>query len=178
MTTSARAFWLLTLLSAGCRQAHEPPSPAQAAAHLSAGASMVVAADQQLLDGPGQRSLSVQTTHFMFVRVQIPGDLPAPITWVTLRLSAPSGALYLERHVPFAVDPKITQAESRHGVAHPINVSPAVARSGGYALDMPILVAGSNLQRRPQPGTWTVAAIVDDRPELTAQASVELRGGP
>jgi hypothetical protein len=178
MTTRVRSFWLFTLLVAGCRQAHEPPIPAQTAARLSAGAAIVVAGDEQLLDGPGQRSISVQTTHFLFVRLLLPGDLPGPITWVSLRLSAPSGALYLERHVPFAADPKITQTESRHGVAHPINVSPAIARPGGYALDMPILVAGSNLERRPQPGAWTVAAIVDDRPELTAQATIELRAGP
>jgi hypothetical protein len=179
MTACVRAAFWLVLLIGGCRQAQEPPVPAQASASLAAAASIVVAADQpQLLDGPGQRSLSVVTTHFMLVRLRVPGDLPAPVTWVTLRLTSPSGARYLERHVPFATDAQIAQVPSRHGIGHPINVSAAVALPGGYALDMPILVGGSNLQRRPQLGAWTIAAVVDDRPDLTAQVTVELRGGP
>jgi hypothetical protein len=61
-------------------------------------------------------------------------------------------------------------------VPHEINVVRAQATpdGDGYTLDFPILVGGSNLQRRPQPGTWTVAVGLDDQPETAARATVIL----
>jgi hypothetical protein len=63
---------------------------------------------------------------------------------------------------------------SPDGVPHPIDVVPAVAIPGGYGLDTTILVAGTNLLRRPFPGLWRIRASVDGTHALDAEAVLEM----
>jgi hypothetical protein len=130
----------------------------------------VIADNPELLAKTSDSRISISRTHYMFVRLLLPSSLPAAVTWVTLHLTAPSGAAHLERHVPFALQGGETA--TMHGISHPINVEVAVPTSDGYALDMPILVGGSNLQRRPVLGDWTITASLDDQPESVARATV------
>lgn len=164
---------LAALLAAGCADPGAPPGGSGAPSPAPAFASLRAAADQpELLAGPGQASVSLATTHFLFVRFEVPGELPAPVAWVTLRLYTPTGALYLERHVPFSTALELTRTSPRHGEPHEVNVVRAQPTAAGHALDLPILVGGSNLQRRPQPGVWTISAALDDHPEVAARSTL------
>jgi hypothetical protein len=162
---------LLTLLAVGCVDRGAPDAPSPPATVVSA-SLRAVPDDPSLFERPGGAEVSLAKTHFLWVRLEVLGDLPRPAAWVTLRLYAPSGALHLERRVPFSNDSRLERVPSRSGVGHEIEVSRPLRTGGGWALDMPILVAGSNLERRPQPGAWTVTASLDDRPEVSQKTIV------
>jgi hypothetical protein len=164
-----RALFIALCCVTGCDRSDAPNSPAPAPI---ANAALRVAADRPPLTDEPPGSISLSTTHFLFARLELPPSLPAPVAWVTVQLTAPSGAVHLERNVPIAIDPSVTEAESHHGVGHAIHVTRAEKVPGGYAIEVPILVGGSNLQRRPQPGDWTLTATLEGHPEIAAKTVI------
>jgi hypothetical protein len=134
----------------------------------------VVTNDPAKLGGPGETLIKMGSTRDLHVRLQLP-DVPAGVFWVTLRLHTPTGAVYDERHTPYSADPNAPKrVDSPDGVPHPIDVFPAKAIPGGFGLDLPLLVGGTNLMRRPFPGLWRITVAVDNSASMAAETIIEM----
>jgi len=135
--------------------------------------SLKVAADDPgLLDGAGSTQFKLANLRFLQLRLAVPA-LPQNVSWMTMKVYTPQGALYSTRHLPYATDPEVKEVASPDGVAHPIEVLRPRAIAGGYALDAQILVGGSNMVRRPNPGAWRVTMEVDGAPQLRAETTLD-----
>lgn len=155
---------VMFLLLAACRNDGAAPAAAP---------SMTLAVDDvAMLDGAGQSRLPLASARHLLARIVTPA-LPDPVTWITIDLIAPDGAVHARRHVPYSADASVKQVASPDGVPRPIDVQPARAVPGGWALEVAFPVGGTNLQRRPQPGTWRIRAVVDARPDLSFTSTIE-----
>jgi len=160
-----RPLLTLTLLAA----CSGPQGPAGAA---TTGPSVQL--NERSLDDPAQTAFTLRTLDHLLVRYRVPAIQPG-ITWVTLELLMPDGTVHQRRHLAFA-DPAVrarSRVESPDGVPHPIDVQDARRAGDQWLLDTSILVGGSNLQRHPLFGRWTVRALVDGHPQTQAATSFD-----
>jgi hypothetical protein len=133
----------------------------------------VVADDPALLDGPGATHFSLPRVRDLHVRYAL-APLPDGVTWATVRLLQPGGAVYHVRHLPIAREPAPAQVASPDGVPRPIDVlRPRPLADGREAVDFAIAVAGTNLLRRPVAGTWEVRAALDGQPDSEAALTLD-----
>jgi hypothetical protein len=181
-----RRLATLALLVAACQAGPAAPDPTRALAPEAlgpggrpvAGATLRVAADDpRLLDGPGQARVPLATTRTLLGRLIVPQLAPG-VHWAHFELYTPTGALYQERHLPYALGRAPRTVPSPDGVPHPIDVERAEVTAEGVALDLSIVVGGSNLQRRPQPGVWRLHGGLDRTAGTADDASFELTLAP
>jgi hypothetical protein len=137
----------------------------------------MAADDPRLLEAAGQDRIALPTTRYLLARLLVPNLSPG-VHWAHYELYTPTGALYQERHVPYALGRAPATVASPDGVPHPIDVEHAQSGPDGVALDLSILVGGTNLQRRPQPGLWRLHAALDRAPATAADATFELTLAP
>jgi hypothetical protein len=177
-----RALALLSLVAAvGCRGGAPPapseaPVPPTASARSTApvAASLSIAVDDQAEPNwTTAPRVQLGRARHLFARLVTP-VLPAPVAWVTVQLISPTGAVYQRRYVPFAEGPSAPRTAPHDGVSDPIDVQPARPVPGGWALELGLPVGGTNLERRPQLGTWRMRASLDGRPEVALETPIEL----
>jgi hypothetical protein len=138
--------------------------------------SVKIAADgHHRLAGAGETRFSLARTRNLQFRLQLPArTIDNGVTWATMKLYTPNGALYHTRHIPYSTNRGLGEVPSPHGVSHPIRVVPVEQIPGGLGLDVGFLVAGTNINRYPLPGMWKVVIEVDGKPELRAEQTFEL----
>ncbi len=177
-----RLAWGILLVLAfapGCRNSTNPYVPQESPPDLAtapvtplAPKVKVVANDPTKLNGPGESIIKMPSTREMYLRLELP-SVPNGVFWVTLKFFTPNGGLYELRHIPYSTTPT-GPIPSPDGVPHPIDVLPVVPISGGYGIDSLIMVGGTNLMRRPDPGLWKVSMAVDGSASLAAETIVEM----
>lgn len=176
MTGRVRIGWLTLALAAGCEM--RPPAQ-QVGVEAPSGplrpAVKAAADDPARLDGAGQTKFILSQLRFLQLRLQVP-QMVSGVKWMTVQIYTPQGSLYGTRHVPFSTDESVKEVESVDGVPHPIEVMHPKAIPGGYGLDAQLLVGGTNMVRRPNPGTWKITMEVDGEPATRAETSLELGG--
>jgi hypothetical protein len=91
----------------------------------------------------------------LWVRVKVHGV--RRFTRVTLSFVDPSGNVFFEDYLTFSPD-----ADQAPGPPPGTVVHPAKKLAGGFALDHPIAIDGTNFTRFPQPGMWQVRARIGD----------------
>jgi hypothetical protein len=168
------ALALLSLVAAlGCRDG-SPPAASTAPAAAPIPASLAIAVDDPAATkwSAAPRAQLGLARH-LFARLVTP-VLPRPVAWVTVQLVSPTGAVYQRRHVPFADGPNAPRTAMHEGVSDPIDVQPAHAVPGGWTLELGLPIGGTNLERRPQRGTWRIHASLDDRPDIALETPIEL----
>jgi hypothetical protein len=96
----------------------------------------------------------------LWVRITVPG-MPR-VAHVHLTLTNPLGARFYETNLMYSADPTM-QSMPMPSVDHPVTVFAASTLPGGFAIDVPVPVAGTVLTRYPMvnSGTWTAEADVD-----------------
>jgi hypothetical protein len=146
-------LWLLPALAEGgaaAPSAHAVPSvPA-----------IQFASSQPELDtGPFLAEANFARQRDLWVRVMV-AKMP-PTTLLGLTFLTPDGQPFYETNRYFSRLPEVASTVVPGG-QRPAVVYRARKLPGGYALDLPIAIAGSVFLRYPAPGTWTVQATVGD----------------
>jgi len=95
----------------------------------------------------------------LWVRVRV-AKMP-PTTLLGLTFLTPDGQPFYETNRYFSRLPEVASTIVPGGF-RPEVVYRARKLPGGYALDLPIAIAGSVFLRYPAPGTWTVQATIGD----------------
>ena len=169
------ALFVAGLLSQGCSDTKSrsdggscvPGEPG--CTTLAAGIDLALT-EADLMQGRTISSLNFVYARDLWVRTRVP-SLPR-IAEVALTFINPRGEISYEDRTPYSSDPDVKETTSTLG--HPITVFPAKSIPGGFALDRPIPIAGSVLQRIPAPeGIWEIQSVVDGYAEkLSTQLDV------
>jgi hypothetical protein len=169
-----RAVLIALLLTACVDNAVDAPkSTPPASRTLATGPTLTLAAnDPAALDSAPQAAFPLMSLHHLMIRYRVT-QLPPGVAWVTLTLEQPGGGIWTTRHLAFSAEKTHARVPSPDGVPHPIEVTVANRLDRGFALDTSILVGGTNLQRRPQFGRWTIRATIDGQPDSAAVAAFD-----
>lgn len=170
------AMFVVGMLAQGCNDTKPtsqtgscvPGEPGCTA--LSAGIDLSLT-ESGLMQGETISSVNFVYARDLWVRTRLP-SIPR-IAEVSLTFINPRGEISYEDRTPYSPDPNVKQMDSTLG--HPISVFPAKSIPGGFALDRPIPIAGSVLQRIPAPeGIWEIQAVIDGHSEkLITQLEVK-----
>jgi len=135
------------------------------------------ASSQSELDtGPLLNEANFARQRDLWIRVTV-SRMP-PTTLLGLTFITPEGQPFYETNRFFSRLPQVASTVVRGG-QRPDVVYRARKVPEGYALDLPIAIAGSVFLRYPAPGTWTVQAKVGDsrRISKTLEVSVNPQEG-
>jgi hypothetical protein len=107
----------------------------------------------------------------LWIRVMV-SRMP-PTTLLGLSFITPDGQPFYETNRFFSRLPQVASTRVTGG-QRPAVVYQARKLPGGYALDLPIAIAGSVFLRYPAPGTWTVQAKVGDSERISRTLEVSV----
>ena len=107
----------------------------------------------------------------LWIRVMV-SRMP-PTTLLGLSFITPDGQPFYETNRFFSRLPQVASTRVPGG-QRPAVVYQARKLPGGYALDLPIAIAGSVFLRYPAPGTWTVQAKVGDSERISRTLEVSV----
>jgi uncharacterized protein YfaP (DUF2135 family) len=167
-----RLLILLLLLPVFAEGRAAPPS-AHAAPFVQA---IQFASSQSELDtGPLLTEANFARQRDLWIRVMV-SRMP-PTTQLDLSFITPDGQPFYETHRFFSRLPQVASTVVPGG-QRPDVVYRARKLPEGYALDLPIAIAGSVFLRYPAPGTWTVQAKIGDtgRISRTLEVTVNPQG--
>jgi hypothetical protein len=141
-------------------------------------ATLKVAIDDPAnLDGPTVSSIDVMTVRDLLMRLSVPTLPASDPTFLTFKLQNPSMVQVQDRRFAFATDAQVTMAVDPSDPTHTLPVSTATMKGGTWALDFSIPVGGTNLQKKPMPGTWLITVDVDGHPEYHVSYPIEFTAG-
>ena len=161
---------LIALLLGACVDGVAPEKAQPPAPSAITGPMLTLSADDA--EAAPATTFALMSLHHLMIRYRVP-QMPAGVAWVTLTLEMPGGGIWTTRHLAFSAEKTHVHVPSPDGVPHPIEVTLAHGVPSGLALDTSILVGGTNLQRRPQFGRWTVRATIDGQPESAATTAFD-----
>ena len=130
------------------------------------------ASSQSELDtGPLLTEANFARQRDLWIRVTV-SKMP-PTTLLGLTFTTPAGQPFYETNRYFSRLPQVASTVVPGG-QRPDVVYQARKVPGGYALDLPIAIAGSVFLRYPAPGTWTVQAKVGDSERISKTLEVSV----
>jgi hypothetical protein len=134
--------------------------------------TILFASSQSELDtGPLLTEANFARQRDLWIRVMV-SSMP-PTTQLGLSFITPEGQPFYETNRFFSRLPQVTSTRAPGG-QRPAVVYRARKLPGGYALDLPIAIAGSVFLRYPAPGTWTVQAKVGDSERISRTLEVSV----
>ena len=167
----SRMWIVLVLWSAASSRLASGAAPAPPA--VKPGLEFAVS-ETALAQGAVSSDFDFSALRDLWVRVRLP-KLPRT-TEIDLTFLTPHGETFYETTRYFSRLPQAAVARIP-GADHPVTVMPARRIRGGYALDLPVPVAGSVFLRYPAPGKWMVRATLAESGQLLT-APVEIRFTP
>lgn len=127
-----------------------------------------------LEQGAASNDFDFSALRDLWVRVKVPKL--SRTTEIQLTFLTPRGETFYETTRYFSRLPQAAVARIP-GADHPVTVMPARRIRGGYALDLPVPVAGSVFLRYPAPGKWWVRATLAESGQ-SLSSPVEIRFTP
>lgn len=134
----------------------------------------LAASQADLEAGPLLTEANFASLRDLWIRVMI-SKMP-PTTLLKLSFVTPAGKPFYETSRFFSRLPQVTSTVVP-GDGRPAVVYSARKLPGGYALDLPVAIAGSVFLRYPTPGTWSVQVRVGDSGE-TLSKTLEVSVNP
>ncbi len=171
-TRTTRIILIVTMLCAGLSRlaAGAPPAAPHAKPSLELAAS-----EAALEQGAVASNFDFSALRVLWIRVKVPKL--SPTTEIDVALINPRGETFYETTRYFSRLPQAATTARISGRDRPVTVMPAQKIRGGYALDLPVPVAGSVFLRYPAPGRWMVRATFAQSGE-SLTAPIEIRFTP
>jgi hypothetical protein len=169
-----RRVFAIVLVCAACNsnsdRAPNPPPPS--GLPVGFGATEMEAITAQ----PGSKSFDVNTTRDIWAAIAL-SSMPSVVI-VHYRTTAPNGVVFTEKIAAFQLNPAPGAAIQIDGYTVPLPIDAARAVNGKMLLPVRLAISGTDYQRHPYPGAWTIHFSIDDMPSAETSATFELKVGP